>query len=156
MPRKKKVKPEVPIFYNLTVTKNQLAEIKDACETIARMGINQWKFLLEHYYLFHEKLMSKECLETVRKKLEEIENVVREDREQFRLTNKDEDLYETLRPTFSRILWDLYTTIRHHFSYENNPDITPENRWKKEGGWGVSFDEPHHESNEPTAKIQKL
>lgn len=158
MPRKpKNIKKQEPQteFYTLTVTKAQLYHIKDACEAIARMGINQWKMLFENYYLHREKLMSKECFELVRQKFTEIEDIVRADRENFRL-NKNEELNEVLRPTFSRILWDLYTAIRHRLAYDNNPDITPENRWQKEGGWVVCFDEPHHESQEPTAKIQKL
>lgn len=44
-------------------------------------------------------------------------------------------------PEDGRILFDIYQTLRHRRSYDDNPEITPENRWKN-GGWGVNYDEP--------------
>lgn len=44
-------------------------------------------------------------------------------------------------PEDGRILFDIHQTVRHRRSYDDNPEITPENRWKK-GGFGVNFDKP--------------
>ena len=44
----------------------------------------------------------------------------------------------------SEIAWDLYTVIRHHLAWDNNP----------QGGIGVSFDSPMQHGSEPLADIK--
>jgi hypothetical protein len=41
----------------------------------------------------------------------------------------------------ARTLWDIHQVIRNKIAYEENPGVTPMNRWEK-GKIFVNFDEP--------------
>lgn len=41
----------------------------------------------------------------------------------------------------ARTLWDIHAVLRNKMAYEDNPGVTPENRWEK-GKIFVNFDEP--------------
>lgn len=49
-------------------------------------------------------------------------------------------------PDSSRVLWDVYQVIRNRLAYDDNPGVTPENRFDM-GKITVNFDEPLRTDN---------
>ena len=56
----------------------------------------------------------------------------------------------------ARTLWDMHQVIRNRLAYDNNPGITPENRWKM-GKITVNFDDPFQSNpNVPLLKVERM
>lgn len=57
----------------------------------------------------------------------------------------------------ARTYWDMHQVLRNFVSYEDHPEVTPENRWKIPNGWTVNFDEVLQANNDiGLIKIEKV
>ena len=54
-----------------------------------------------------------------------------------------------------KIAFEINGILRYRRSYDQNPNITPENRWET-GGYGVNFDEPSNYSGLSFIGIEKI
>jgi hypothetical protein len=140
--------------YTITLNETQAGTIQIACEVLARLGIGQFRDALEHLPTtefmppgWHEDM---DQIGQILKK-HTISNV---DGWQSSLGIHHAKTHEE-----AKIAWDLYTLVRHRLSMDRAIDegrIKPGEPRKWPEMMTVNYDDPHHTSKEPLAKIEEV
>jgi len=143
-------------FYQMTVTKEQLQVISNACELLSRIQGGQILEAFDHlplkkgvdWSVYHE------IQDEVTKRMPEIlEDDIDGRRSHFGVGSSK-------LPDSHDIAWDLYTTTRHQLSWEYAieqgwvKDFNSTRNWDKM--FGVSFDTPMKFSEQPLIKIEQV
>lgn len=131
--------------YTIELTERQAAIVSQACELVARLGINQVKEIFEFlpidfnnidYSAYHD---DQRAIESILNK------------------HMKKTPYNDSGEARSNIAWDLYTVIRKEIAWEHAVQegyiaskSDPRN-WRKM--MGVSYDDPMKTSNQPLAKV---
>lgn len=135
--------------YNVTVTEKQLRVLRDATELLTRIGLGQWREIIDWMPL--EKGISSEDLNEIGQILS-------------KYTEKSVDGYSSYigihnARDFAKISDDLYQVFRHRLSWDHAKD----NNLTNEDGsrnWAdmlsVYYDDPMKYSYEPFAIVKEL
>jgi hypothetical protein len=131
--------------YKIEITEKQAAILSQACELLARLGINQVREIFNHipidyngidYEAYHDDQLA---IETILKK---------------HVKNPPFNSYPDSK---SNIAWDLYQVLRKELSWEHAIKQGYVSSKKDERNWkemsGVNYDEPMKTSEQPLAKI---
>ena len=134
--------------YTLTLNETQAGTIQIACEVLARLGIGQFRDALEHLPTveftpdgWHEDMAA-------------VENILRR---HMQLNGKTPNQISTREQ--HQTAWDLYTLVRHRLSWDRAIDegrINPGEPRKWPEMMAVNYDDPHHASKQPMAKIEEV
>lgn len=111
--------------YVLTLTREQAIVTRDALELFARLKIGQFERITE--MMLDVRSAEEYCRRRdLANDLFKITSGIIFGRNAYGLSNckKDDEHH---------IAWNIYTTLRHHIAWHDNP----------EGGWGVYFDKPY-------------
>lgn len=131
--------------YTIELTERQAAIVSQACELVARLGMNQVKEIFEYlpldfnnidYSAYHD---DQRAIEAILKKY------------------MKKPPYNDSNESRSKIAWDLHTVIRKEIAWEHaieeghiSSKDEPRN-WSKM--MGVHYDDPMKTSDQPLAKI---
>ena len=128
--------------YTITLNEAQAGTIQIACEVLARLGIGQFRDALEQLPTteffpdgWHEDMAA-------------VENILRRHM-QPQISTREQH----------KVAWDLYTLVRHRLSWDRAIDegrIKPGDSRKWPEMMAVNYDDPHHTSKEPIAKIEEV
>lgn len=134
--------------YTITLNETQAGTIQIACEVLARLGIGQFRDALEHLpteeYMppgFHEDMVA-------------ITAILRK-----HINPNGQTPHQISTRERHQTAWDLYTLVRHRLSWDRAVDegkIKPGDPRKWPEMMTVNYDEPHHTSKEPMAKIEEV
>lgn len=142
--------------YQVTVTKEQLEVISQACELLARVQLGQWDYMIDHLPL--QKEMDYEKYHQLKDTIREMMPMILEDG-----MNGVNSSYGVANPNLPRsngIAFDIRDVIRHKISWENAVEKgiieTEESSRKWPEMMYVNYDPPMHWGSEPLIKIQTL
>lgn len=128
-------------LYTITCNRRQLELISKACDFMSRIQILQFDHIS---YIVHPKHENDKDF----KKLHAFQDDLLKLKQYFGFApNASYGIYSREVANSARILWDVHQVIRNKITYEENPEVTPENRWKK-GKITVNFDKPHQSDKE--------
>ena len=134
--------------YTMTLNETQAGTVQIACEVLARLGIGQFRDALEQLPTtefvpdgWHEHMAA-------------VENILRR---HMQPNGKTPNQISTREQ--HQTAWDLYTLVRHRLSWDRAIDegrIKPGEPRKWPEMMTVNYDDPHHTSKEPLAKIEEV
>jgi len=117
--------------YKIICNQTQLAVIRAGLEALARSYSGQWHIAME------DAIDRAECCEPGGKL--DIRHSLAALGDRFNKTHT----FSIRRAKNGSIAWDMQTAIRQLLAFTHTP----------EGGMGVCFDDPHHESGEPPIEV---
>ena len=134
--------------YTMTLNETQAGTVQIACEVLARLGIGQFRDALEQLPTtefvpdgWHEDMAA-------------VENILRR---HMQPNGKTPNQISTREQ--HQTAWDLYTLVRHRLSWDRAIDegrIKPGEPRKWPEMMTVNYDDPHHTSKQPLAKIEEV
>ena len=134
--------------YTITLNEAQAGTIQIACEVLARLGIGQFRDALEH--LPTVEFMPPGWHED----MDQIGQILSK---HMQPNGKTPNQISTREQ--HKVAWDLYTLVRHRLSWDRAIDegrIKPGESRKWPEMMTVNYDDPHHTSKEPMAKIEEV
>lgn len=121
--------------YQIICDENTLALLSSACDLISRIHMCQFDHIVDFISIEDDGNFSK--YHELRDKLDDL-------KKHWGLPkNAYYSIYSDKISDDARSYWDMHQVMRNRLAYDNNPGITPENRWEK-GKITVDFDEPMH------------
>ena len=134
--------------YTITLNEAQAGTIQIACEVLARLGIGQFRYALEH-------MPTTEFIpDGWYEDMNTVENILSRHMQPNGKTPHQVHTREQ-----HKAAWDLYTLVRHRLSWDHAVDegrIKPGEPRKWPEMMTVNYDNPHHTSKEPLAKIEEV
>jgi len=134
--------------YTITLNETQAGTIQIACEVLARLGIGQFLDALEQLPTtefmpdgWHEDMVA-------------VENILRR-----HIQPNGQTPHQIRTREQHKVAWDLYTLVRHRLRWDRAIDegrIKPGEPRKCPEMMTVSYDDPHHTSKQPLAKIEEV
>lgn len=107
-------------LYTITCNRKQLELISQACDLISRIQCLQFDKIVDIIQPNNPK------------KLFPFQDDLLKLKEYFGLSSSFcYGIFSDKVQKSAKILWDIHQVIRRHIAYEDNPGVTPENRWKK-------------------------
>ena len=138
--------------YTLTLTREQAQLLSQACETVARLGIGQWRDALEWLptteYMAHGWHQDMDAIGAILSKYTK-DNV---DGWRCSLSVRSDKVHEQ-----AKIAWDLYQVIRYRLSWDRAIEqgiVKPGEPRKWPEMMGVNYDDPMKTSKGPMAQIE--
>lgn len=132
--------------YTVELTERQAAIVSQACELVARLGMNQVKEIFEYlpvdfnnidYSAYHDDQMA-------------IENILKK--------YMKKPPYNDSNEARSKIAWDLHTVIRKEIAWEHAVEEGYISSKDESRNWnkmmGVHYDDPMKTSDQPLAKVK--
>jgi len=134
--------------YTITLNEAQAGTIQIACEVLARLGIGQFRDALE-------QLPTMEFMpDGWHEDMNAVENILRK-----HIQPNGKSVHQLRTREQHKVAWDLYTLVRHRLSWDRAIDegrIKPGDSRKWPEMMAVNYDDPHHTSKEPIAKIEEV
>lgn len=128
--------------YTITCNRSQLELISKACDFMSRI------FCLQFDEIWHILSFYPYDMHLLEKSLVNLKIAFSYP------TNFHHGILSDKIPDSARMLVDIHQVIRNKLAYEDNPDVTPENRWSK-SKITVDFDEPgHYDSGNKLIKVE--
>lgn len=130
-------------LYTITCNKRQLQLISMACDLVSRLQCCQFDHITNVVQPSDFGVENKHWT-----RLHHFRDDLLELKGYFNLNiNSSYGISSPEVQNSARTWWDIHQVIRNKLAYEENPDVTPENRWRK-GKITVNFDLPMQSDKE--------
>lgn len=130
-------------LYTITCNRRQLDLISRACDLVSRLQCCQFDHVANVVQPRDFGVENKDF-----SRLHYFQNDLLKLKGYFNLgENASHGIYSREVQDSARTFWDMHQVIRNKIAYEENPEVTPENRWEK-GKITINFDEPHRSDKE--------
>ena len=139
-------------LYTITCNRRQLELISQACNIISRLQCCQFDHITNVVQPSDFGVENKDWT-----RLHHFQDDLLRLKEYFNLSlNSSYGIFSEKVQDSARTLWDIHAVLRNKMAYEDNPGVTPQNRWEK-GKIFVNFDEPMHSDKEnQLVKVEEI